>query len=190
MCMLTLLTLWPIYLETNFLSLTENNFIFSKIIRIFCHGNIQFLLCAYINYWLKKLKKRYQEKWENVHLTVKNARASKALRRALDPGRYMLTWSLADISSLRSLSGATSHRPFPPKKNLGPPPSARAGSATGYSVRFAYHEKPDDATTSCVLRWMPGIPWRLSVLYCAGPWRFSMTVSLLDFVRGWRAVYK
>ena len=58
MCMLTFLTLWPIYLQTNFLCPTKNKFIFSKIIRIFSHGNIQFLLCAYINYYLKKIKEK------------------------------------------------------------------------------------------------------------------------------------
>ena len=57
----------------------KKTFIFSKIIRIFCHGSIQFLLCAYINYWLKNLKKRYQEKWENSYLTAKNARASQLI---------------------------------------------------------------------------------------------------------------
>ena len=36
-------------------------------------------------YTFKKLKKKYQEKWENAYLTVKNARASRALRQALEP---------------------------------------------------------------------------------------------------------
>ena len=35
-------------------------------------------------------KRRYQEKWENAYLTVKNARASRALRGTLDPGQCML----------------------------------------------------------------------------------------------------
>ena len=35
--------------------------------------------------YIKNLKKKYQEKWENPYLIVKNARASRALRRALDP---------------------------------------------------------------------------------------------------------
>ena len=35
---------------------------------------------------LKKFKKKYQEKWEKAYLIVKNA--SRALRRALDPGQY------------------------------------------------------------------------------------------------------
>ena len=37
---------------------------------------------------LKNLKKKYQEKWENAYLIVKNARASRALRQVLDPGQY------------------------------------------------------------------------------------------------------
>ena len=49
------------------------------------------LSCTCLNYKLKILKKRCQEKWENAYLTLKNTRASRALRRALDPGRYMLT---------------------------------------------------------------------------------------------------
>ena len=72
---------------------------------------MQFLLCAYINCKLKNLKKRCQEKWENAYLTVNNVRASRALRRALDP---------ADICSLRSLSSATRHRNF--LKNYSCPP--------------------------------------------------------------------
>ena len=32
----------------------------------------------------------FQEKWENEYLRVKNARASRALRWALDPGQYWL----------------------------------------------------------------------------------------------------
>ena len=54
------------------------------------HGNINILLCTYINYKLKMLKKRYQEEWENAYLTLKNARASRALRWALDPNWCML----------------------------------------------------------------------------------------------------
>ena len=50
---------------------------------------------------LKNLKKKYQEKWENAYLRVKNARASRALRWALDPGQYWLT-------SLNQLCFATS----------------------------------------------------------------------------------
>ena len=39
----------------------------------------------------KNLKKKYQEKWENAYLTVKNARASNALRWALHYGQYSFT---------------------------------------------------------------------------------------------------
>ena len=40
--------------------------------------------------YIKNLKKKYQEKWENAYLIVKNAKASRALRQALDPGQYWL----------------------------------------------------------------------------------------------------
>ena len=40
---------------------------------------------------LDNLKKKYQKKWENAYVTVKNTRASRALRRALDPSQYWLT---------------------------------------------------------------------------------------------------
>ena len=45
---------------------------FSKI-RIFCHGNIHILSCTYINYKLKILKKRYEEKchFKYIYLTLK-----------------------------------------------------------------------------------------------------------------------
>ena len=38
--------------------------------------------------YIKKFEKKYQEKWENAYLRVKNARASRALRLALDPSQY------------------------------------------------------------------------------------------------------
>ena len=41
--------------------------------------------------YIKNFEKKYQEKWENAYLRVKNARASRALRWALDPGQYWLT---------------------------------------------------------------------------------------------------
>ena len=40
--------------------------------------------------YIKKLKKKYQEKWENAYLIVENARASMALRWALDPSQYYI----------------------------------------------------------------------------------------------------
>ena len=48
------------------------------------------LSCTCLNYKLKILKKRCQERWENAYLTLKNTRGSRALRRALDPGLCML----------------------------------------------------------------------------------------------------
>ena len=70
---------------------------------------------------LKILKKKYQEKWENAYLRVKNARASRALRWALDPGQY---W-LALLARLRFATSAKSREKF-----LGPPPSPNPGSAS------------------------------------------------------------
>ena len=46
-----------------------------------------------ITYKLKNFKKSYQEKWENAYLTLKNARASRALRQALVPSQYVCSLS-------------------------------------------------------------------------------------------------
>ena len=62
---------------------------------------------------LKILKKKYQEKWENAYLRAKNARASRALRQALDPCQY---W-LALLARLCFATSAKSQEKF-----LGPPP--------------------------------------------------------------------
>ena len=78
----------------------------------------------YLSYWnryfviyphkctLDHLKKKYQEKWENAYVTVKNTRASRALRRALDPSQY---W-LALLARLCFATSAKSRKKF-----LGPP---------------------------------------------------------------------
>ena len=58
--------------------------------------------------YIKNFEKKYQEKWENAYLTVKNARASRALRRALDPGQY---W-LASLPRLRFATLAKSREKF------------------------------------------------------------------------------
>ena len=50
----------------------------------------------------------FQEKWENEYLRVKNARASRALRRALDPSQY---W-LASVARLRFATSAKSRERF------------------------------------------------------------------------------
>ena len=50
----------------------------------------------------KFLKKRCQQKWDNAYLIIKNAKASWALMRALDPG----PWTLADIYWLCSCNSA------------------------------------------------------------------------------------
>ena len=89
------------------------NISFLKKIRIFCHENTHILSCTCLNYKLKILKKRCQEKWENAYLTLKNTRASRALRRALDTGQYML----ASLALRRCAPSANLG-----KKLLGPPP--------------------------------------------------------------------
>ena len=61
---------------------------------------------------LNNLKKKFQEKWENAYMTVKNARVSRALRWALDPGHY---W-LALLTRLHLAMSAKSRKKF-----LGPP---------------------------------------------------------------------
>ena len=58
---------------------------FIKMARIF-HIEIE----IFKNIHLKKLKKKYQKKWENAYLIVKNARASRAQLWALDPGQYYI----------------------------------------------------------------------------------------------------
>ena len=58
--------------------------------------------------YIKNFEKKYQEKWENAYLRVKNARASRALRRALDPGQYWLT----SLARLRFAMSAKSREKF------------------------------------------------------------------------------
>ena len=82
--------------------------------------------------YIKKLKKKYKEKWKNAYLIVRNVRASRALRRALDPSQYY-TARFARLTSLAQLRFATSAKSR--KKILGPPwPNPR--SATGPSIYF------------------------------------------------------
>ena len=57
---------------------------------------------------LNNLKKRYQVKWENAYLGVKNARASWALRQALDLSQYWLT----SLTPLRFTTSAKSRKTF------------------------------------------------------------------------------
>ena len=98
------------------------------------------------------LKKRCQEKWENAYLTLKNTRASRALRRALDPGRCMLAslalWHCAPSVNLR-------------KKLLGPPwpnPGSAAGGLVTLTVcshwlrpeKTVRSEKPSEKLGSLV----------------------------------------
>ena len=44
--------------------------------------------------------------WENAYLSIKNPKASRALKRALDPGRKLLA-SLASLAQLRFAMSAT-----------------------------------------------------------------------------------
>ena len=80
------------------------------------------LSCTCLIYKLKILKKRCQEKWENSYLT----RASRALRRALDPSRCMLAY-LAVRRYAPSVNLA---------KNLLGPPWPNPGSAPECSHYF------------------------------------------------------
>ena len=61
-----------------------------KTVQILSYWN-QYFLSFQHKCTLNNLKKRYQEKWENAYLRVNNVRASRALRRALDPDQYWLT---------------------------------------------------------------------------------------------------
>ena len=117
----------PLCNSGNFWSWKEY-FIFKKI-RIFCHENTHILSCTYLNYKLKILKKRCQEKWENAYLTLKNTRASRALRRALDPGRYML----ASLALRRCAPSANVG-----KKIAGAPPLTKSWIRSCKSLRFVY----------------------------------------------------
>ena len=56
------------------------------------------------------LKEKYQEKWENAYLRVKNARASRALRQALDPDQYWFT----SLAWLRFATSTKSQEQFLP----------------------------------------------------------------------------
>ena len=78
---------------------------------IFSYWNRYFVIYPH-KYTLNNLKKKYQEKWENAYLTVKNAWAFRALRRTLYPGQYWLTLCAR-------LCFATSGKSQ--KKFLGPP---------------------------------------------------------------------
>ena len=64
---------------------------------------------------LKKFKKKYQEKWENGYLIVKNARASTALSRPWTPANIIQLASLAPLTLLRYVGKIS-------EKNSGAPP--------------------------------------------------------------------
>ena len=89
-----------------------------KIARIF-HIERYFVIYPH-KCTLKKLKKKYQEKWENAYLIVKNARASRALRQALDPGQYFMA-RFARQTSLHSPDFASLRRQNIGKNFWGPP---------------------------------------------------------------------
>ena len=80
-------------ITTPYFSSQKRSITFSKIIRMYYNRNTHILSYTCITYKLKMLKERYQEKWENAYLTLKNARASRALRRALDPGQCVCSLS-------------------------------------------------------------------------------------------------
>ena len=47
MCMLTFLTLWPIYPQTNFLSPTKINLYFQKLLESFVRETYNFVMCLH-----------------------------------------------------------------------------------------------------------------------------------------------
>ena len=69
--------------------------------------------------YIKIFKKKYQEKWENAYLRVENARAPRALSRALDPGQYWLA-SLARLHFAMSARSRENFWPPPPDQILDP----------------------------------------------------------------------
>ena len=101
--------------------------------------------------YIKYLKKKYQEKWENAYLIVKNARASGALRWALDPGQCWL-------ASLTQLHFATSTKSR--KKFLGPT-WPNAGS-TSVFLPGTYSD-----TKFCCQEW----PWLQGTCFQAFLWQ-------------------
>ena len=64
------------------------------------------------------MHKKYQEKWENAYLRIKNARASRTLRWALETSQYWLT----SLTRLHFASLAKS------RENFRPPPRPDPGS--------------------------------------------------------------
>ena len=83
--------------------------------------------------YIKNLKKKCQEKWENAYLTVRNTRASRTLRWALDPSQYWLT-------SLARLHFAMSAKSW--KKFLGPP-LTKSWIRYCKQAKMIYYEKCD-----------------------------------------------
>ena len=59
------------------------------------------------------LEEKYQDKWENAYLIVKNARAFKARRQALDPSQYYIA-HLACLTSLRYVGKISEKNSAPP----------------------------------------------------------------------------
>ena len=146
---------------------------------------------------LNNLKKKYQEKWENAYLTVKKGRASRALRRALDPGQY---W-LASLTRLRFATSAKCRKTF-----LGPPPWPNPGSASeshsfqllfGCYMRGKWTEKKSttsglyNSTASVQLKWEIIVCWtdKNEKPYCPsqcarGQYNEQFPQRILDFPQG------
>ena len=65
--------------------------------------NVLFLSTFGFEIDVKNERKRVSRMWENAYLSIKNPKASRALKRALDPGRKLL----ALLAQLRFATSAT-----------------------------------------------------------------------------------
>ena len=119
--------------------------------------------------YLKNLKKKYQEKWENAYLIVKNARTSRSLRRALDPGHYWLT----SLARLHFATSAKSGEIFlvPPWPNAGSAsdiPGTRINldmlSSLSISTRVSSVFSSQKRIFLQYFSWYEGIPHSLNII--------------------------
>ena len=128
----------------------KENYIYQDDQNISCWN--RYLLMYPHKCTLKILKKKYQEKWENAYLRVKNARASRALRQVLDPRQYCL----ASLAWLRFAMLAKSREKF-----LAPRPNP--GSATDrVDVQYFTDHLTQGACT--MFYWSPYTEWVHNVL--------------------------
>ena len=84
------------------------------------NSNVLFLSTFGVKIDVKNERKRVSRMWENAYLSIKNPKASRALKRALDPGPQIARFACA--TPLHYIGN------FRPQK-LGPPPWPNPGSA-------------------------------------------------------------